>query len=50
MRNPDVTYDEFVESLARTSESVDASPLAIDILGRHVNKKDFQDDAVVCYT
>lgn len=47
MRNPDITYDRFVESLGYVSESPDAGPLALDILGRHVNEGDFEEDDVV---
>jgi len=47
MRNPDITYDKFLESLAHVSESPDASSLSIDILGQHVNKQDFVNDDVV---
>jgi DNA (cytosine-5)-methyltransferase 1 len=47
MRNPDITYDEFVKSLVDVSQNQDSSPLAMEIIGRHVNETDFLEDDVV---
>jgi hypothetical protein len=47
MRNPEITYDEFLKSLMDVSENQDSSTLAMDIIGRHVNETDFLEDDVV---